>query len=676
MFALDVLLVGDTPSRSAIRSEFPDHLIDTTAVSGFEEALSHIEANDTNCVVCDYPLPDRDGIELLSAVRERDVNLPFVLYTADGSESVAQAAVDADVTAYVPRDPDGESDAESLVDRVVELARRDHVAGTVDVSNPTEANLRLAELAMDEAPVGITVADPSEPDEPLIYVNEAFERLTGYDRTETLGRNCRFLQGEETDPEKTAQVRQAINNDQPVSVELLNYRKNGDPFWNKLDIAPVRDDDGEVTHLVGFQTDVTERKEIELRARRQAEQLRADYQTRERILTRLDGLVRRVTGATVNSTSRTELEERVCKAIIETNDYDAAWIGTKQVTSDRVVADARAGCGTADEIRIPPDDENEPVREAIRSGTAVARDADSLPAESPHERFVSTDGGVAAVPIRYREAEYGVLVVYANQFETLDDHEIAVFEALGRVIGTGINALQNQRLLATDEYLELLFTGCTPGPILVELATEADCEVTYKGAVSRTDGRFVLSALVSGVDIETVRAAAESLPESPEINLVAAYDDGCLIEVIPASASLIRTVLDHNGAVRSLTADGTNAEIRIELPRTADPSAVVQTLLDQYEGLSLVSQQRRERDQNSRKELVETLRGELTDRQLETIQKAYLSEYFEWPRPVSGEEIADSMGITRSTFHQHLRAAQSKIIGELLDEFQPITRPK
>jgi predicted DNA-binding protein YlxM (UPF0122 family) len=213
--------------------------------------------------------------------------------------------------------------------------------------------------------------------------------------------------------------------------------------------------------------------------------------------------------------------------------------------------------------------------------------------------------------------------------------------------------------------------------MLVELAAAADCELTYKGAVSRDDGQFVLSVLVDGATIEELREAADRLDEPPELTLVATYGDGggCLVETVPTGASLVRTVLDHNGSVRSLTADGDQSEITVELPRTANPNAVVETLLDAYPGLTLVSQQRRERDRNARAELAETLRSELTDRQFETVRKAYLNDYFEWPRPVSGEEIADSMGITRSTFHQHLRTAQSKIIAELFEAFQPIPEP-
>ncbi|WP_181691386.1 bacterio-opsin activator domain-containing protein [Natronomonas sp. LN261] len=673
MLVFDVLLVGEAPSRRAVLESFPDDIVDTTVVSGADDALEVLETTGSDCVVTDYDLPARDGLDLLASVRESFPALPVVVYTADGDEAVAEAAIDAGVTAYVPAS-DG-SGGDGIADRAIEQARRNHVSTTVDESDPTAANLKLAELAMDEAPVGITVADPNESDEPLIYVNDAFERLTGYDTFEILGRNCRFLQGEGTDPETVERVRQAVDDRRPISVEILNYRKNGEPFWNQLNIAPVTNDDDELTHFLGFQTDVTERKEIELRSQRQAEQLRADRRARERLLARLDGIIQRVTASTVNSTSRAELEERVCKAILETNDYEAAWFGTRQATSDRIVVNERAGCGGADEPAIPADAPDDPADEAIRNGTVTIAETGSLRPESPHGRFAPPDGGLAAIPLRYRDADYGVLVVYVSQSAPLDDHETAVFEALGRVIGTGINALQNQRLLATDEYLELTFTGRPPAPVPAELAAQADCEITYRGAVSRSDGQFVLSALVSGAAFADIEEAAATLSRPPNVSLVASYDDACLVEIVPAGASVVRTVLDHNGSIRSLSADGDVVDLRIEIPQTTNPNTVVGAVLDRYGGLSLSSQRRRERDRDSRKELTESLRANLTDRQLEAIQKAYLSDYFEWPRPVSGESIADSMGITRSTFHQHLRAAQSKIIGELLEDVKLPRKP-
>lgn len=128
-----------------------------------------------------------------------------------------------------------------------------------------EQRLSLFGKAIETARQGITIADARQDDEPLIYANDAFERMTGYPTGETLGRNCRFLQGPETDEETVAEIRQAIDNQRPVVVELLNYRKDGTPFWNRLEIVPVRDETGALTHWLGLQRDVTQRREREER---------------------------------------------------------------------------------------------------------------------------------------------------------------------------------------------------------------------------------------------------------------------------------------------------------------------------------------------------------------------------------------------------------------------------
>ena len=124
-----------------------------------------------------------------------------------------------------------------------------------------EAELELKGRAMDEAPVGITISDPGRDDNPLIYANDHFKELTGYADSESLGRNCRFLQGENTDEEPVRRIREAIDAGDPVTVELRNYRKDGTEFWSRVSIAPIRTEDGDLTHFVGFQEDVTERTE-------------------------------------------------------------------------------------------------------------------------------------------------------------------------------------------------------------------------------------------------------------------------------------------------------------------------------------------------------------------------------------------------------------------------------
>jgi phosphoserine phosphatase RsbU/P len=124
-----------------------------------------------------------------------------------------------------------------------------------------QAQLELKDRALAATAEGITIADLSLPDNPLIYANAGFERLTGYSVAEVIGRNCRFLQGPATDPATVDALRRAVHERHALTVQLLNYRKDGTPFWNRLSITPVADASGVVTHFIGVQSDVTAEKE-------------------------------------------------------------------------------------------------------------------------------------------------------------------------------------------------------------------------------------------------------------------------------------------------------------------------------------------------------------------------------------------------------------------------------
>uniref|UniRef100_A0A061R985 non-specific serine/threonine protein kinase n=1 Tax=Tetraselmis sp. GSL018 TaxID=582737 RepID=A0A061R985_9CHLO len=105
------------------------------------------------------------------------------------------------------------------------------------------------------------VADATLPDCPLVFASESFYEMTGYSKDEVLGHNCRFLQGEGTDPKEIAKIRSAVKQGEVCSVRLLNYRKDGTPFWNLLTVTPVKTSTGQVTKFVGVQVDVTSRTE-------------------------------------------------------------------------------------------------------------------------------------------------------------------------------------------------------------------------------------------------------------------------------------------------------------------------------------------------------------------------------------------------------------------------------
>ncbi len=136
-----------------------------------------------------------------------------------------------------------------------------------------EEALLLRDRAIQAVTQGILITDPSQTDNPIIYASPGFERLTGYSQAEVLGKNCRFLQGPETDQVTIAQMRAVIQEGRGCSVEILNYRKDGSTFWNLLHISPVQTDT-KVTHFVGVQTEVTQRRMLEEQFR-QAQKMEA-----------------------------------------------------------------------------------------------------------------------------------------------------------------------------------------------------------------------------------------------------------------------------------------------------------------------------------------------------------------------------------------------------------------
>jgi len=122
----------------------------------------------------------------------------------------------------------------------------------------TGASGLLFEQAMAQTRMAVCLTDPSLPDDPIVFCNKAFERLTGYKAEEVVGRNCRFLQGALTDQDQVSKIRQAIRNEEVVVVELRNYRKDGTSFWNALHLGPIYDAEGKLKYFFGSQWDVTD----------------------------------------------------------------------------------------------------------------------------------------------------------------------------------------------------------------------------------------------------------------------------------------------------------------------------------------------------------------------------------------------------------------------------------
>ncbi|MFW6017613.1 MAG: bacterio-opsin activator domain-containing protein [Halapricum sp.] len=640
-----LLRVGETPQSGPVDADSLERAVQGTVVveTDFPAALDRVTEGDVDGAVVDHHPTGFDGIAFLRAVRQDRPSFPVVLIPATDDGGVARRAVDENVTAYVPESDDDV--LEVVADRVEQyvVARSDeHGRVRMPISDRTaEEERRLKERAMDEAPVGMTIADATLPDEPLIYVNDAFERITGYSKSETVGVNCRFLQGEDTEIEKTLEIRDALEAGEPASVELRNYRKDGTFFWNELKITPIRDENGEITNYVAFQQDVTDRKEAELQLERERERL-------QRLLDRINGLIGDVTEIVVTGDSTEDIYERAVERIGDDESISRAWIGEYDPGA-RVV---RQRAGGDDTIGLAEEDAA-PLARAIEEQTLTRLD-DSLTASLQCQ---ADEAGVV-IPLTYRRTTYGVLAVYSRS-QSFDEEETTVLRALGRSIGAAINDLLSKQTVTTDTVIEIgveLHDETT----LTALAREIGDVAVHENTLIRHDGDLLLLFEVEG-ETEAVVAAAESLPSVIEVTVLA-DDDAPMVEVAVESPPFVSTLSEYGAQITTIEFDANAVELRFTVATEQNGRAIVDEFEDSYETVELIAYHESDQPAQTRQGFRAAVEGELTARQLTALQKAFVSGFFEWPRRSDGDQLAASMDVVPSTFYQHLRAAEKKLL--------------
>ena len=132
------------------------------------------------------------------------------------------------------------------------------------------------------------ITDPNQPDNPIVFANDAFSKLTDFKRTDVIGRNCRFLQGPETDTVAVQHLRKALEANAPVELELLNYKRDGSTFWNRLLVSPVYDDEGNLTYFFASLVDLTVERDRLMRMQRDRSDLEAEVSQRSFDLERIE----------------------------------------------------------------------------------------------------------------------------------------------------------------------------------------------------------------------------------------------------------------------------------------------------------------------------------------------------------------------------------------------------
>ncbi len=256
---MKVLLVEDDPlTRRLLETVIRSCGYEVTACADAETAWEIYQQDAHPLIVLDWMLPGMDGLQLCRQMRllpQGNWSVILIITVRDQVEDLREV-LEAGADDYLSKPVD----VRLLKVRLAIAERR--IRDLLERKRAEEA-MRLRDRAIAAASNGIAITDPNQPDNPVIYCNPALERITGYTQAEILGRNLRFLQGPDTDPATISEIRNALREERECWVVLKNYRKDGSPFWNELTIAPVRDEKGRLTHFIGVQTDITQRKRDE-----------------------------------------------------------------------------------------------------------------------------------------------------------------------------------------------------------------------------------------------------------------------------------------------------------------------------------------------------------------------------------------------------------------------------
>lgn len=321
------------------------------------------------------------------------------------------------------------------------------LTGTLqDVSSQHESNqqLRLLEICVARMNDILMITEARPYDEPgprIVFVNDAFERYTEYSRAEVIGKSPRFLQGPKTAQKELHRLRRALELKVPVSTTVINYKKSGAEFWMEMEIVPVSDNGGSVTHFMAIQRDITEKKShIEQLARK----------------SRALQMLSRCNEALIKLDSEQALLQEICRLAVDVGGYRIAWVGYVQHDEARsVVPVAHAGAGTEIEelarVKLSWSAESPrgrgPGGRAIRERRAVVcPNVREDPSFSPWLELAEKHGysGVICLPLQDKDSVIGVLSLHIEEVRAIDQEEVDLLQELADNLAYGIRYVRFQ----------------------------------------------------------------------------------------------------------------------------------------------------------------------------------------------------------------------------------------
>lgn len=494
-----------------------------------------------------------------------------------------------------------------------------------------------------------------EPDGTLIDANKAALSFGGLTREEVLGNPFWEAYWWQISDQTQSQLQDAIA--RAADGEFVRYEVEvqGVDRTAIIDFSlrPVTNEDDEVLLLVPEGRDITELKEREQQLQRVGQ---------------LNTVIRTIVRTVARAETRKEIAQTVCETLLKFDAYEAAVMGELSASLDDFEPWAMTG-GIDAILSGVMEHEAPPLRETISARAVqtaefqVRHDLSEVPYDYWKHLAATHDiQSYAAIPLVFQEATYGVLVVYADRPAAFDQEKQRILTELGEIIGYALYAFERKEVLNPTVKLTIRSTEIAQA---FRAETNADFTVALDSIVPLADGTTQQFWTATGLSPSTLRSVlVNNFPATSNLRLLEKVGETARFQVSSTDKSTAAIFDTFDGQLESVKIHGDTATIIGTFPAGIDSQALVQTLSQKYPDIELLAQ-RRLLTPTYLRQFVEE---ELTERQRTVLQLAYFGGYYEQPRLSTGDELAAEIGITRQTFHHHLRNAEAKLFSRLFEE--------
>jgi len=632
---------SETPDIGETRA-FREAGINVKRVTKPVNAVRRIETSDMDCVVADYNLPRATGIDLLDAVRDRGLELPFVLFTSDELDRVMDSRLSRGLTDYLQKG--GPERYRLLANRVRNLTSQYRMRNQYSRNEKQFEQIReLFEFAVDAATLYFWDWDIENG---TVRRYPRTEQLYGVDKStlEPVFDSYTDYVYPDHREELVSTLRTAIETSSSYQIQYALELPARPRVWIEERGTILQNDNGP-TRAVGANIDITQQKE------------------RQRELEWERNLNRTLHEALVESRTRAEIERTIVNQLHEYG-YALAWIG--DLLTDELEPTATAGQAEyVDDLTLTVPGTDSPVEPTVRAiNDEQTKFIDELLAgpESNWRQRASEAGlkAEAALPLLYGDVFYGVLAVYDDESAAFDQTARRLLTELSDTLAFVIHSVERENALASDRIINATLQLVGAEYYLSDLIRRADCEtnetrIVVHETIPYDDDRTIQYVSVNGTSVEVITEAAAEHPTVDDVSEIESETNTRiqLTHRADTPESMLTTV---GTRVRSTSVTAKRADILIEVPNKETLRNAINTLEASNEFVSVLSSIETDRS-DTRADPLE----DLTDRQTTVLQAAYHRGYFEQPRESSATEVAESLGISHPTFLEHLRLAQQKL---------------